>query len=114
VKGMGLNQTAKVLVRDIKNTREFNELKRAKADIEKYKDLKDEIERFQRKQREIFSMNIPKRESERLAAELDEKFRSFSKNPKVSRLIRAGKNFNSMMGKIYKEINDELDYELRR
>ena len=110
---MALQGTAKALVREIKNTKEFVELKKAKVDIEKYKDLKEEIERLQKKQMEIFSMNRPKRESERLAAELEQKFKNLSRNPQVSRLVRAGKNFNNMMSKIYKEINDQLDSELK-
>ncbi|PAB58569.1 YlbF family regulator [Anaeromicrobium sediminis] len=110
---MSVQQTARALVRDIKSTKEFAELKRAKADIEKYKDLKEEIERFQRKQMEIFSGNRSKRESERLAAQLDQEFKSFSRNPQVNRFIRAGKNFNNMMSKLYKEINNQLDSELK-
>lgn len=110
---MGLYQKSKELVNEIRRTREFMEFKKAKADVEKYKDLKDEIEKFQKKQMEVFSSNKSKREVEHQLAQLDREFKDLSRIPEVNNLIRAGKNFNDMMFKIYKDINAILDSELK-
>lgn len=106
---MGLNERIKDLVSDIKSTREFIELKQARADLAKYRDLKNQIEELQKKQMELFRSNKHPQEVEYLANELNRQFQSLSKIPEVDRMMKAGTNFNQMITKLYQDINTTLD-----
>ena len=110
---MNLNQKSIELVNDIKQTNEFIQLKRARANIEKYKDLKNEIELFQKQQMNLFYLNKSENEIAQLSKNLDYKFKNLSSIPEVKQLIRAGKNFNTMLFNVYKNINHTIDLELK-
>jgi len=109
---MNFNQTIKSLVFEIKNTREFNELKQGKAGLDKYSDVKQKIEILQKRQMELFSSNKSTKEIENEVKEINRQFESLSRIPEVRRMVRAGENFNKMMSKIYQDINLMLDSEL--
>lgn len=110
---MNLNQKAKELTDSIKGTREFMELKQAKANIDKNKDLKIQVEEFVKKQTELFTSNKPGKEAESKAAELNKKFETLSKIPEVDKFLKAGKVFNDMMVRTYKSVSDSLESELK-
>ena len=97
------------LVNAIEETNEFKKFKRAKANLEKHKDLKEEIELFQKKQMELYNMNRQGKESNNLAAEVNMSFNKLSQIPEVNKLLVSGKAFNDMMLSIYKDINSLLD-----
>lgn len=110
---MGLNERIKDLIHDIKSTREFVELKQARTNIEKYKDLKKQVEELQKKQTELLDPNKSSSEKEYLSNEVNRQFLSLSKIPEVDKLVKAGYNFNQMMTNIYLDINRTLDLELK-
>ena len=110
---MNLGKKSKELVSEIKKTREYTEFKKAKSNVEKYKDLKAEMEKFQKNQLALFSTKKSKQEIEYLTRELDKKFKHLSTLPEVKKLIKSKKDFDEMMFKLYKSINDELDSELK-
>jgi len=101
----------KNLVNAIQRTDEFSEYKKAKSDIEKYKDLKEEVELFQKNQIKLYNMNMQDEEAKSLALELNRSFNKLSKIPEVNKLIRCGKEFNDMILTLYRSINDLLDSE---
>lgn len=110
---MGLYEKARELAASVKATREFAELKRAKADIDRNRELKREVDTFVKRQTEIFTSNKSQREVEAKVAELNKKFQSLSKIPEVTRFLNAGKEFNNMMARAYKMINESIDAELK-
>lgn len=110
---MNLDQKKKELIKEIKRTKEFIEFQNSKVNIERYKDLKSEIESLQKKRFELFSTNKPKKEKEYLALEIDKQYKSLSKIPEVKKLIKAEKEFHNFMFKLYKDINHSLDLELK-
>lgn len=109
---MELQDKATEFANAIKSTREFKELKKAKAVIDKNKNLKHDVDRFLTKQMEIYKIRNP-REAESRIAELNKEFENLSRNPDVDRLVKAGKVFNEMIAKIYKKINDSVESDLK-
>lgn len=99
------------LVDAIKKTNEYKQFNKAKANIDKYRDLKDELQRFEKKQMELSNMNMQSRESQALALELNRSFKKLSQFPEVHELLNSAKAFNDMMFKVYQAIQDSLDSE---
>jgi cell fate (sporulation/competence/biofilm development) regulator YlbF (YheA/YmcA/DUF963 family) len=109
---MRLNENIGMLTESIKTTREFIELKKAKENINQHKELKNELDDFQKRQKEIGANNKPSKQLEIEMVELNKRFNKLSKIPEVARFLKAGKEFNNMMGTIYKKISDSLESEL--
>lgn len=110
---MGLNEKAREFVDTVKKTREFIEFKQARADIDKKRDLRNEVDEFMKKQMELITSNKPSKQSEAKIAELNKKFQNLSKIAEVDRLLKSGRRFNDMMLKVYKIINDSITSELK-
>lgn len=102
------------LVKSITKTDEFKEFKKAKANIDQYQDLKQEVELFQKKQMELYNMNMQDEKTSILTADLNRSFKKLSKYPEVHRLLNSGKAFNDMMVKIYKAISDSLSTQFEK
>ncbi|QUH18773.1 YlbF family regulator [Alkaliphilus sp. B6464] len=96
------------LVQQVVNTREFMELKEARGNIDRYPQLKQEVEAFQKKQMEIMSRASSPQEAEQMLMRLNDEFTNLAQYPEVNRMIKAGERFNEMMLSIYKEINEIL------
>lgn len=110
---MGLNEKAKEFIDAIKQTREFIELKQARANIDRNKSLKSQVDEFTKIQMELFSSNKPSKETETRVTELNNKFQTLSKIAEVDRFLKAGKTFNDMMLRTYKSISDSIEKELK-
>lgn len=102
------------LVDAIKETSEFTEFNKAKANLDKYRDLKDEMKEFEKKQMQLYKMDMQSREGKSLALELNRSFKKLSQYPEVHDLLNSAKIFNDMMFKVYKSIQDSLDSELNK
>lgn len=111
---MSLEKEIRDLVNGIKNTDEFKELKNAKADIEKYRGLKDEVDLFQTKQMELYNLNMQGQDAAPLAQEVNRLYRKLSQIPEVSKLLRSGKEFNDMIFKLFQSIHNLIDSELEK
>lgn len=96
------------LAQQVVNTREFMELREARSNIDRYPQLKQEVEAFQKKQMDIMSRANSPQEAEQMLMKLTNEFKNLSQYPEVNRLIKAGEKFNEMLLNIYKEINDTL------
>ncbi|MBS4536628.1 YlbF family regulator [Clostridium sp. D2Q-14] len=108
---MSINKAINMLVYEIKSTREFQELKRAKDKLSNYESLSREIQSLQDKQIEIVNSKRSSKEKERKMMELNRKFEELSSNPEVSEMIKAGNKFNKMMSNVYKDLGKMLDSE---
>lgn len=108
---MFLENQIKDLVDSIKETNEFKEFNKARVHIDKYRNLKDEIQEFEKKQIELSNIDMQSKEGQSLAFELNRSFKKLSQFPEVHKLLNSAKAFNDMMFKIYKAIQDSLDSE---
>lgn len=111
---MSLEKEIRTLVNAIQDTDEFKELKSAKGDIEKYRGLKDEVDLFQKKQIELYSLNMQGKDTGPLALELNETFKKLSQIPEVNRLLISGKEFNDMISNLFQTIHNLIDSELEK
>ncbi len=110
---MGNKQSVFALVDEIKSTKEFLEFKQARANLNKYRDLKQEVEMLQKKQMMLLKSNKSPKEIQREAKEIDEQFQRLSKNPKVNKVITTGERFNKMISQIFQDISKMLNSELK-
>lgn len=106
---MASTRIARQLVQEVVNTREFMELKEARKNIQRYPQLYQEVEAFQRKQMDIMSRASSPQEAEQMLSQLNNEFQSLSQTPEVRSMIQAGERFNEMIFSIYKEVNEALD-----
>ncbi|MCT4565979.1 MAG: YlbF family regulator [Maledivibacter sp.] len=111
---MLLESRIRDLVHAIKQTTEFAEFNKAKTNLDKYKNLKDEMKEFEKKQMELYKMDMQSREGRSLALEINKSFKNLSKYSEVHDLLNSAKVFNDMMFKVYKSIQDSLDSEFNK
>ncbi|WP_432408099.1 YlbF family regulator [Wukongibacter sp. M2B1] len=111
---MSLEKEIKSLVNAIQSTDEFKELKNARVDIENYRGLKEEVDLFQKKQIELYNLNMQGKETAQLVLEVNKSFQKLSQIPEVNRLLKAGKAFNDMVYKLFQAIHSLIDSELEK
>lgn len=109
---MSINNGIRILVNEIRSTREYKELLKAKSDLNKFGELKQQIKTLQKKQVELYKTNRPQREIERQVNEINKQYKNLSKIEEVDRFMKAAENFNKMMSKIYQEVIKQLDLDL--
>ena len=110
---MGLYGKAWEFVDAIKDTKEFKELLQAKSHIEQNSSLKSQVREFNKRLSSIYSSNNSAKVIESKASELNKQFENLSKIPEVQRFLKASKEFNTMMIKVYKTMNESVEEELR-
>ncbi|MCX7922603.1 MAG: YlbF family regulator [Clostridia bacterium] len=110
---MGVTDKAKELAIIIMSTREFSELKQARSTIDKNRELKSKIEDFKKKEESLYSGKLPTNEAQQRAMELKSMFQSLSTIPEIDKFLKAEKDFNSMLQKVYKTIGDTLESTLK-
>lgn len=109
---MSIHSGISSLINEIKSTKEYKELKLAKKNIDKYKDLKNSLETLQRKQMNLYKLKKSPKEMEEEAKKISRQFQSLSKNPEISKMVKAGENFTKIMNEVYQEISKQLYLEL--
>jgi cell fate (sporulation/competence/biofilm development) regulator YlbF (YheA/YmcA/DUF963 family) len=107
---MNINEGSIGLVEAIKATTEYLRLKQLKAVISKNPNLRKEIEEFNLSQKQLYSAKgMPSKESEARIQQLKTKFDNLSKIPEVDNYLRASNDFNQLVSKIYKNIDENLE-----
>lgn len=112
---MSLTDKMNGFMEAVKKTREYIELKQAQSLIHQNPMLKKKVDEVIKKQRELLVQN--KLEQEKLNAkilEVNDEFKKIAMIPEVNRYFAAGNNFNNMMSKIFKTINDSIQSDLKR
>lgn len=110
---MGVNDKAKELAAAIMGIREFSELKQAKNNIDKNRELKSKIEDFKRKEEALYTGKFSANETQLRTLELRKVFESLSVIPEVDNFLKAEKGFNNALQKVYKTIDDTLEFNLK-
>lgn len=110
---MNLTDKAKEFACSIMSTNEFSHLKQAKKAIDQNRVLRNQVDQFTKKQMETYTNNSSGKSMESAIAELNRQFQSLSKNPEVDTFLKASKQYDNMMQKVYKIINDIIESGLK-
>ncbi|SHH39967.1 YlbF family regulator [Tepidibacter thalassicus] len=102
----------KEFIDSIINTSEFKQLKKAKAAIDKNKDLKKKVDDFRKKQMEIYSSKKTQKDIQFKLNELNRKFQNLSQIKEVNIFLKSTKDFNDMMYRVFEEINNSIESKL--
>ena len=102
---MNLDEKLREFADIIKRTREFCELKQAKAVVESKSDLSAKVAEFREKDRELFLGKYSGEEVRIRAARLNQLFEVLAKIPEVERLLKAEKEFSEILQSVYKSIS---------
>ena len=104
---MDINQKAKELAYYIKGTREFKNMNKYKEDLERNKSLKRHLDAYLTKKNQIYS-RYKIDEANKRVSKLDKEYINFFNDPTVNNYMNSTNEFNSMMKKIYSDIENEL------
>lgn len=110
---MGVNDKAKELAMTVMGTREYTELKQAKSTIDKNRELKGRIEDFKKKEQALYTGNLSSSEAQQRSVELENTFKCLSSVPEIDKFLKAEKEFNNILQKVYKTIGDTLESNLK-
>lgn len=109
---MSIDKSLRMLVDDIKSSKEFRALQEAKLKLNKYKDVKKDMETLQKRQMQLYNSKRSAKELETDMNALNSEYKRLSNKPEVVNMIKAGEGFNKLMGSIYLDISKKLDGEL--
>lgn len=104
---MDINQKAKEFAYHIKNTNEFKKMNKSKIEIEKNKAIKRQLDEYISKKKNIYSRHKIEDASKKIS-QLNREYEDFFSLPIVSNYMQDTRNFNSLMEKLYKKIENEL------
>ncbi|HSQ87943.1 YlbF family regulator [Romboutsia sp.] len=104
---MDINQKAKEFAYYIKNTHEFKTMNKAKAELEKNRTLKKQLDNYINKKNTIYS-NFRIEDASKKISQLNREYHDFFNLPLVSNYMQATRQFNSMMENLYKSIEKDL------
>lgn len=110
---MSINDKVKELTSEITGTKEYSELKQAKTVIDKSKDLRSKIGEFKKKEESLYKEKLSAGEAQKRAAELNRVFENLTAIPEVKRFVKAEKEFNDLMQRVFKTISDSLESTLK-
>ncbi len=112
---MNINDKVKELAAAITKTTKYIELKQAHSLINKNPGLKKKVEEINNKQQELLLHYKPgQKELEPKILKLNEEIKSILVFPEVNRYFTAGNEFNSMISKIFKTINEAIESDLKQ
>lgn len=104
---MNINDKARELAVNIKNTSEFKAMNKAKKDLDRNTTLKKQFDEYIQKKNAIYSRYKIEDASKKIS-HLNRDYTKFFNHPLVDTYMQSNRNFNSMMEKLYKQIESEL------
>lgn len=104
---MNVNQKAVELAQFIKNTNEYKAMTRYKKEIEKNKNIKRQLDEYLSKKDKIYT-RYKLDEATKKISKLDKEYIKTFQNPLVENYFKSTQNFNLLMQKVYKSIEEEL------
>ncbi len=108
---MSMDKNVKMLVDNIKVTKEFRELKEARKNLDKHTNIKSEMEALENKQMELYNSKLPPKDFELEMKALNDQYKKLSDKPEVMNMVKALESFNKLMNDIYLDISKMLDSE---
>lgn len=104
---MNINDKAKELAVYIKSTSEFKTMHKAKKDLDRNPTLKRQFDEYVQKKNLIYSRHKIEDASKKIS-QLNRDYTKFFNHPLVSNYMQANRSYNTMMEKLYKQIELEL------
>lgn len=104
---MDINKKSREFAQYVKNTDEFKYMNQCKQELEKNRSAKNQLNSYINKKNSIYSTYRIEDANKKINS-LNQEFESFFSMPLVSNYMSATKDFNLMMDKIYKIIEQEL------
>ena len=104
---MEINKKAKEFAYYVKNTEEFKYMNKCKQDLERNRSLKNQLNSYINKKNSIYS-TYRMEDATRKVNTLNQEYENFFNMPLVSNYMDATRQFNSMMERLYKLIEQEM------
>lgn len=111
---MSINKSIYRLIEEVKVTPEFQKLKNTNSVISNNPLLKKDLEEFNQKQKKLHSSKLEQSQREALIKDLNTMFNRLSKIPEIDKYIKSLTDFNNMMSRVFKNLNDFLENELKQ
>lgn len=110
---MGLSEKAMELAAELKKTPDFAELKQAKAAIDKFPSIRQELEVFNKRQTALYSSKMTASEVAIGLEQLGKKHEELSRVPEIGRYLKASKAFNTRLASVLGEVNAAIEQGLK-
>lgn len=108
-----IDEQTRMLIEEIKSTREFCRLKHSKDTLVKNTELKNKIVSFKHIQEELFTLSkITDSDKEKRLTKLTSQFQSLSQIPEVAEYLEHYKRFNELMMRVNKTITIAIEDDL--
>ena len=104
---MNVNDKARELALYIRNTNEFKTMQKTKKDLDKNPTLKKQFDEYIDKKNSIYSRYKLEDASKKIS-QLNRDYTKFFNNPLVENYMQANRAYNTMMEKLYIQIEIEL------
>lgn len=110
---MSIKNAVAILVSELENSNEYKNFKKAKANIDKNKDLSNMLLEFNKKQQTLYSNNLSEQRVGKLLDDIDIEYKRLSNIPEIYQYFNAGENFNLLFNNVIKNINELLSSKLK-
>lgn len=104
---MEINRKAKEFASYVKNTEEFKYMNKCKQEVEKSRSLKNQLNSYINKKNSIYSSYRMEDATKKMNS-LNKEYENFFNTPSVVNYMNATREFNSLMERLYKTIEQEL------
>ena len=104
---MNVNDKARELALYIRNTNEFKTMQKTKKDLDKNPTLKKQFDEYIDKKNSIYSRYKLEDASKKIS-QLNRDYTKFFNHPLVENYMQANRAYNTMMEKLYQQIEIEL------
>ncbi|MFP4698319.1 MAG: YlbF family regulator [Eubacteriales bacterium] len=103
---------SKKLAKSLKETNEYKVLIAKKSKVDQEPQLKGKIDSLEKTQLEVIKSDLSDEQKQKSINEIQKEFEKLSKVPQVAEFLKAGEDFNKIVEKTYKIIDEEINKEL--
>lgn len=104
---MNINDKAREFALYIKSTNEFKTMQKAKKDLDKNSALRKQFNEYLEKKNSIYT-KYKIEDASKKVSQLNRDYTKFFNHPLVENYMQANRSYNTMMEKLYKQIESEL------
>ena len=106
-----MNQLISEVLKYLRQTPEFSELKRARENLSKNPHASTLASQFQKKQESLYSGNLSQSQTNYLYDELNKDYEKLNKNPDITAYFTASEKFSALLNQFIERLNSELAKE---
>lgn len=109
---MDINDAIGRLTQALTNTKEFIELKQARAVINSSQKSVEVLEKLQKKQELIYNGSVSQDKLPQYMKEVDSDYRTLSQIPEIGRYFTASEDFSRLITNVFNEINSSVEKKM--